>query len=83
MPDSTGWISAIAGIAALLIAVATLVTVYVAALQLASLHRNYRQSLTQKTLGPWKKKVDRSKFFGLEKTLYSPQVRLATLIEQN
>ena len=82
MADSTDWISAASGLVATIIALVTLFTVYVAALQLLSQRRAYRHSLSHTALGPWRRKALSSSLFGLRTSVSTPSVSLAKLIEQ-
>jgi hypothetical protein len=82
MPGVTDWLSAGSGLVAAVIALVTLFTVYVAALQLLSQRKAYRHSLSHSALGPWSSKVLKSSLFGLRSSVSTPSISLAKLIEQ-
>lgn len=82
MPDSTDWISVASALVTTVIALVTLLTVYVAALQLLSQRRAYRHSLSYTALGPWRHKALSSSLFGLRTSVSTPSVSLAKLTEQ-
>jgi hypothetical protein len=82
MPGVTDWLSTISGVVAAVIALVTLFTVYVAALQLLSQRKAYRHSLSYSALGPWRSKVFKSSLFGLRSSVSTPSISLAKLIEE-
>ncbi|OCL12009.1 hypothetical protein AOQ84DRAFT_421518 [Glonium stellatum] len=60
MSRATNWLSTVSSVAAALVGMATLLTVYIAALQLSSQNRVYRLGLSWRSLGLWKSKVAKS-----------------------
>jgi len=82
MTGATDWLSAVSGLVAAVIALITLFTVYVAALQLLSQRKAYRHSLSYSALGTWRNKVFKSSLFGLRGSVSTPSVSLAKLIEE-
>lgn len=81
-PNVTDWISASFVVSATIIALITLFTVYISALQILSQRRRYRHGLSDFALGPWKSKVVSSSLFGLHNRLQTPAISLPRLIDQ-
>jgi hypothetical protein len=80
--STTDWISATSSVLAAVIALITLFTVYVAALQLISQRRKNRHGLSSLYLGPWRSKVVSSSLFRLQTTISTPTVSLSKLRSQ-
>lgn len=83
MSGSTDWISASSGLIAVIIALLTLFTVYVAALQVLSQRRIHEHGLSQSAIGPWRPKLVSSSLLGLRSKLYAPNISLSRLIEKD
>ncbi|EER25912.1 hypothetical protein D8B26_008236 [Coccidioides posadasii str. Silveira] len=81
MSDTADWLSAVSSLTATAIAVATLFTVYIAAVQLASQNRRYRLGLSWRSLGRWQNKVAQSSFLGLQRRVYTPSVSVPSLVQ--
>ncbi|KAJ4309603.1 hypothetical protein N0V84_011416 [Fusarium piperis] len=71
-PSTADWVSATSSVLAAVIALVTLFTVYVAALQLISQRRKNRHGLSSLYLGPWRSKVVSSSSFKLQTTISAP-----------
>lgn len=83
MASATDWISAICAILATVFSLVTLLTVYIAAIQLITQRRVYRLGLSPKALGPWQSKVV-SRFFLLgQRNVSTRRVRLPVLVKKN
>ncbi|KAK0724584.1 hypothetical protein B0H67DRAFT_657176 [Lasiosphaeris hirsuta] len=78
--DPTAWLSAVSSVAAAVIAMATLLTVYIAAVQLASQNRMYKHGLSWRAIGPWAPRATRSSLLGLRRTIYVPSLSLKSLV---
>ncbi|KAK4163267.1 hypothetical protein QBC43DRAFT_319809 [Cladorrhinum sp. PSN259] len=81
--DPVGVASMVASIASAFIAIVTLLTVYLAAMQLASQNRMYRLGLSWRAIGPWKHRVASSSYLGLRRRVYVPAVSLSSLVDNN
>ncbi|KAF2968908.1 hypothetical protein GQX73_g4673 [Xylaria multiplex] len=81
-PNSTDWISASASLAATIIGVMTLLTVYVGAMQILSENRMYRHGLSWRSLGPWQAMVAKRTLFGLQRHISTPRVNIKLLIQK-
>ncbi|KAE8444452.1 hypothetical protein EG329_000543 [Mollisiaceae sp. DMI_Dod_QoI] len=79
---ATDLISAICSVIGAVVALITLLTVYVAALQVLSDRRIYRLGLSRQTLGPWKSKVVKRSMFGLQSKITTPTLNLPTLVKE-
>ncbi|UPK92452.1 hypothetical protein LCI18_003387 [Fusarium solani-melongenae] len=79
--DAANWISAISSLTAAIIAIVTLLTFYIGAIQLLSQNRMYRLGLSWRSLGPWQSTVAKWALFGLQRRISSPTVRLKFLTE--
>ncbi|RSL58859.1 hypothetical protein CEP54_007558 [Fusarium duplospermum] len=80
--NATDWVSAISSLAAAIIGIVTLLTVYIGAMQLLSQNRMYRLGLSWRSLGIWKDTVAKSALFGLQRRISSPTVSLKFLIKK-
>ncbi|KAK4145167.1 uncharacterized protein C8A04DRAFT_27171 [Dichotomopilus funicola] len=78
--DPLTWLSAMSSVAAAIIAMATLLTVYIAAVQLASQNRLFKQGLSWRAIGPWGPRVTRSSLLGLRRTISVPSLSLKSLV---
>lgn len=76
------WISAVCAVIATVIALVTVVTVYVAARQLLNEHRAYQLGLSFDSLGPWRSKVKTKKHMGLQQEIASPFLSIPALVKQ-
>ncbi|RSM09366.1 hypothetical protein CEP52_004208 [Fusarium oligoseptatum] len=79
--NATDWISAISSLAAAIIGIVTLLTVYIGAMQLLSQNRMYRLGLSWRSLGPWQTTVAKWALFGLQRRISSPTVSLKFLVK--
>ncbi len=79
----TDWISAVCSTIAAVIALVTVITVYVAARQLLTEHRAYQMGLSEETLGPWHKKVKTKELLGMQQQISTPVITLPTLVKKN
>ncbi|KAI0380710.1 hypothetical protein F5Y04DRAFT_289376 [Hypomontagnella monticulosa] len=79
--SAADWISAASSIAATVIGIMTLVTVYIGAMQILSQTRMYRVGLSHISLGPWKSKAAHSALFGLQRRISTPSVSLKFLVK--
>lgn len=75
------WLSAVSSVASAIIAMVTLFTVYIAAMQLATQNRMYKLGLSSRALGPWAGRVASSSYFGLRRRIYVPVISLNALVE--
>ncbi|KAK3983875.1 hypothetical protein QBC44DRAFT_302390 [Cladorrhinum sp. PSN332] len=75
------WLSAVSSIASAVIAMVTLLTVYLAAVQLATQNRMYKLGLSYGSLGPWRPRVAVSSSLGLRRRIYTPTLNLPSLVE--
>ncbi len=82
MTDTTDWISAVFAILATVVGFATLVTVYIGAMQFLSQSRIYRAGLSWRSLGPWQSKVARSRLLGLQRRIITPSISSKMLVRQ-
>ncbi|KAI1150748.1 hypothetical protein F4825DRAFT_477747 [Nemania diffusa] len=80
-PNSTDWISAVSSLAAAVIGVMTLLTVYVGAMQILSENRIYRHGLSWMSLGPWQAMVAKRTLFGLQRQISAPRVSIKVLTQ--
>ncbi|KAF8540294.1 hypothetical protein BDD12DRAFT_735065 [Trichophaea hybrida] len=79
----TDWISATCSLVAALVALATLVTVFVAAEQIVSRRHIYRLGLSVNSLGPWKETVLSESFFSRFKLrIRTPTVNVPKLVSE-
>ncbi|KAH6616127.1 hypothetical protein B0J18DRAFT_485038 [Chaetomium sp. MPI-SDFR-AT-0129] len=78
--DPLTGLSAMSSVAAAIIAMATLLTVYIAAVQLASQNRLFKQGLSWRAIGPWGPRVTRSSLLGLRRTVSVPSLSLKSLV---
>ncbi|GAW20872.1 hypothetical protein ANO14919_103840 [Xylariales sp. No.14919] len=80
--SSSDWISAVSSVIAAAISIVTLITVYVAAIQLLTEHRAYQMGLSPDTLGIWHDKVKTKRLLGLQQEICTPTVTLPMLLKQ-
>lgn len=83
MSSVSDWISVGVAIVATIAALATLVTVYIAAQQLITQHRAYSLGLSRQSLGDWEPKVTSSSLFGLQRKVCTPTISLPTLVARS
>jgi hypothetical protein len=81
-PSVADWVSATSSVLAAIIALVTLFTVYVAALQMISQRRKSRHGLSSLYLGPWRSKVVSSSLLKLQTTISTPTVSIQKLRSQ-
>ncbi|KAI5776931.1 hypothetical protein EDC01DRAFT_432681 [Geopyxis carbonaria] len=74
------WISAVCSAVAAIVALLTLVTVYLAAQQILSRLQVYRLGISWKSLGPWKENVVKHSLFRMQTKIYTPKLSLAFLV---
>lgn len=83
MPGPLDYVSGVSSLVAALVALITLLTVYIAALQILSQRQIYRFGLSAASLGPWKSKVVSSSFLGLRSNILTPTVTLPKLLSKD
>lgn len=76
------WVSAISAIVAAIVGLVTLLTVYVAAMQILSRRQLYRLGVSTKSLGPWKPKVVTPSLLRLQTQISTPTVSLPRLVKK-
>jgi hypothetical protein len=74
------WLSALCSLIAAIVAVVTLITVYLAGMQILSRRQLYRLGFSQRSLGPWKAKVVKPSFAKMQTHIKTPTVSLARLV---
>lgn len=82
-PDAFSWLQTVSSVASAIIAIITLVTVYIAATQLATQNRLYRLGLSRQAVGPWEPKVANTTLLGLRRRVYAPAISLTSLVKGN
>ncbi|KAK0753006.1 hypothetical protein B0T18DRAFT_451429 [Schizothecium vesticola] len=85
-PDSsstTDMVSAISSVIAVVFALVTVVTVYVAARQLLSERCEYQMGLSLDALGPWHTKIKTRRLLGLQQQIATPVISVQTLLKQD
>ncbi|KAI5920092.1 hypothetical protein F4810DRAFT_448454 [Camillea tinctor] len=75
------WVSAVSSIAAAIVGLMTLVTVYIGAIQVLSQNRMYKLGLSYESLGPWRAKVAQSTLLGFQWRISTPSVSLKSLVQ--
>ncbi|KAI1472029.1 uncharacterized protein F4812DRAFT_456127 [Daldinia caldariorum] len=75
------WISAVSSVAAAIVGLMTLVTVYTGAIQILSQNRMYKLGLSPESLGPWTAKVAQSTLLGFQWRISTPSVSLKSLVK--
>ncbi|KAF8252467.1 hypothetical protein K440DRAFT_536560 [Wilcoxina mikolae CBS 423.85] len=83
MTKETDWISAVCSVVAAVVAVVTLLTVYLAAMQILSRRQIYRLGVSTKSLGPWKSKVVRPSLLRMQTQISTPTISLPKLVKKN
>ncbi|KAI5814627.1 hypothetical protein BZA77DRAFT_283384 [Pyronema omphalodes] len=74
------WLSALCSLIAAIVAVVTLITVYLAGMQILSRRQLYRLGFSYRSLGPWKTKVVKPSFAKMQTHIKTPTVSLARLV---
>ncbi|KAL8351079.1 hypothetical protein RB601_000786 [Gaeumannomyces tritici] len=77
--DTFSWLQTVSSVGSALIAIVTLITVYIAATQLATQNRLYRLGLSREAVGPWETKVANTTLLGLRRRVYAPSISLSSL----
>lgn len=83
MSRETDWISAVCSLVAAIVAVVTLLTVYLAAMQILSRRQVYRLGVSTKSLGPWKSKVVTPSLLRMQTQISTPTISLPNLVKKN
>lgn len=81
--STTDWVSAISSVIAVVFALVTVVTVYVAARQLLSERREYQMGLSIDALGPWHTRVKTRHLLGLQQQIATPAISVQGLLKQD
>lgn len=81
--SASDWISATSSIVASIVGLVTLLTVYVAAMQLLSRRQLYRLGVSTKSLGPWKSRVVTPSLLRMQTQISTPTVSLRKLVKND
>lgn len=79
--SASDWISATSSIVASVVGLVTLLTVYVAAMQILSRRQLYRLGASTKSLGPWKSRVVTPSLLRMQTQISTPTVSLRKLVK--
>lgn len=77
------WISVTSSVVAAIVGLITLLTVYVAAMQILSRRQLYRLGVSTKSLGPWKPKVVTPSLLRMQTKISTPTISLPRLVAQD
>lgn len=76
----TDWVSALTSLVAAIVSLVTLLTVYLAAMQILSRRQLYRLGISKKSLGPWKKTVVKPSLLKMQTQISTPTVSMPVLL---
>lgn len=80
--SASDWISATSSVLAAIVGLITLLTVYVAAMQILSRRQLYRLGVSVKSLGPWKPIVVTPSLLRMQTHISTPTISLPRLVDQ-
>ncbi|KAA8893976.1 hypothetical protein FN846DRAFT_820084 [Sphaerosporella brunnea] len=81
--SSSDWLSTVSSVVSAFVAVVTLVTVYLAALQILSRRQQYRLGISTRSLGPWKAEVVSPSLLKMQTQIATPTISLPRLVQKN
>ncbi|RPA92427.1 hypothetical protein L873DRAFT_1862036 [Choiromyces venosus 120613-1] len=79
LPD---WVSAICSLIATVVALLTLITVYLASIQILTRRQIYRLGLSKKSLGPWKSTVVSPSAIRMQTQIKTPTLSVPLLVQK-